>query len=168
MLPRDRTRLRPVRLAARAPAAMGAAIILVAFVLAGCSTISRTPPPATPAPFPRIASQLSLHGIRVTGIASGDAGCADANLAKTAIGFDASGLDQSSTVRIHVFIFRDRATYERLRASIDQCAAAFVTDPETFESVETSPYVVAGQGPWGAVFKDNIRAAVTEAAGTGD
>jgi hypothetical protein len=148
--------------------AIAVATVLASIVLAGCSTISRTPPPATAAPFPGIASQLSLHGIRVTGIASGDAGCADANLARTAIGFDASGLDQASTVRIHVYIFRDRATYERLRASIDQCAAAFVTDPQTFESVETSPYVVAGQGPWGPVFKDNIRAAVTEAAGTGD
>jgi len=167
MLPLDRTPLRPVRMAAMA-VAIAVATVLASIVLAGCSTISRTPPPATAAPFPGIASQLSLHGIRVTGIASGDAGCADVNLARTAIGFDASGLDQASTVRIHVYIFRDRATYERLRASIDQCAAAFVTDPETFESVETSPYVVAGQGPWGAVFKDNIRAAVTEAAGTGD
>jgi hypothetical protein len=43
-----------------------------------------------------------------------------------------------------------------------------VTDPATYESVESSPYVVAGQGPWGPAFRDNIRAAITEAAGTGD
>ena len=41
-----------------------------------------------------------------------------------------------------------------------------MTDPETFESVETSPYVVAGQGPWAPAFKDNLRAAIVEAAGT--
>ena len=65
-------------------------------------------------------------------------------------------------------VFPDRATYERLRSSVDECAKSFVTDATTFESVEASPYVVAGQGPWGATFKDNIRVALTEAAGTGD
>jgi hypothetical protein len=145
-----------------------ATAFVIALVLASCSTIGHTPAPATPAPFPGIAGQLSLHGIRVTGIVSGDAGCADANLAKTAIAFDASGLDQATTVRLHVYIFRDRATYERLRPTIDACAASFVTDPATYESVETSPYVVAGQGPWGTTFKDNLRAAISEAAGTGD
>lgn len=144
------------------------ALAAVAVLAAGCGTISHTPAPATPFPFPGIAGQLSLHGIAVSAIVSGDAGCPDANLAKTAIGFDAVGLDQATTVRVHVYIFRNRATYERLRASIDGCAAAFVTDPDTYESVETSPYVVAGQGPWGAAFKDNIRAAISEAAGTGD
>jgi hypothetical protein len=153
----------PVRRAQVAALLLG----LVA-ILGGCSTISRTPPAATAEPFPGIAGQLSLHGIHVDGIVSGDAGCPDANLGKTAIGFDASGLDQATAVRVHLFIFRDRATYERLRASIDQCAASFVTDPATYESVETSPYVAAGQGPWGPTFKDNIRAAITEAAGTGD
>ena len=149
-------------------AAAVALLISASFLVAGCGTISRTPAPATPAPFPGIAGQLSLHGIRVSGIVSGDAGCPDANLAKTAIGFDAAGLDQATTVRLHVYIFRNRATYERLRATIDGCAASFVTDPETYESVETSPYVVAGQGPWGTAFKDNVRAAIVEAAGTGD
>jgi hypothetical protein len=153
---------------ARLRSARAALFVLAAVTLAGCGTIARSAPPATAGPFPTIAGQLSLHGIRVTGIVSGDAGCPDVNLGKTAIGFDAEGLDQATSVRLHVYIFRDRATYERLRGTVDQCAASFVTDPDTFESVETSPYVVAGQGPWGATFKDNIRAAITEAAGTGD
>jgi len=162
MIPSVRSRLRPVRVVGIV------GLLVTAGIAAGCGTISRTPAPPTPAPFPGIAGQLSLHGIRVTGIVSGDAGCADTNLAKTAIGFDAAGLDQATSVRLHIYIFRNRATFERLRATIDQCAAAFVTDPDTYESVETSPYVVAGQGPWGAVFKDNVRAAITDAAGTGD
>ncbi len=168
MIPVHRSRLPRVR-RERSTAPVAIVLLLAAASLvAGCGTISRTPAPATPAPFPGIAGQLSLHGIRVTGIVSGDAGCPDSNLAKTAIGFDAAGLDQAMTVRLHVYIFRNRDTYERLRATIDGCAASFVTDPETYESVETSPYVVAGQGPWGAAFKDNIRAAIVEAAGTGD
>lgn len=134
----------------------------------GCGTIASSAPPPSAAPFPTIAGLLSQHGIHVAGIVSGDAGCPDTNLGKTAIRFDASGLDQASLVRVHLYIFRNRATYERLRSTIDLCAASFVTDPATYESVETSPYVAAGQGPWGAAFKDNIRAAIVEAAGTGD
>jgi hypothetical protein len=141
---------------------------MAALLVVGCGTISNTPPAATAGPFPTIAGQLSLHGIQVTGIVSGDAGCPDANLAKTAIGFDAVGLDQRTPVRLHVYIFKNRATYERVRSTVDQCAAAFVSDPATYESVDTSPYVVAGQGPWGTAFKDNLRAAIKEAAGTGD
>jgi hypothetical protein len=160
MFPLGPSRLRSARIAGL--------LIGAAVTLAGCGTISRTPPAPTPADFPGIAGQLSQHGIRVGSIVSGDAGCPDANLGKTAIGFDASGLDQATPVRVHVYIFRNRATYERLRSTIDECAAAFVTDPASFESVEASPYVVAGQGPWGTTFKDNVRAAIIEAAGTGD
>lgn len=159
MTPSARTRFRPVR---------RAGLFVASVLLAGCGTISNTPPVPTAGPFPTIAGQLSLHGIQATGIVSGDAGCPDTNLTKTAIGFDARGLDQTTSVRLHVYIFKDRATYERLRSSVDECAKAFVSDPVTYESVEASPYVVAGQGPWGAAFKDNIRVALTEAAGTGD
>lgn len=98
---------------------------------------------------------------------SGDAGCDDSTLRPTAIAFDAKGLDQPENVRVYVYIFRNREAFERLRASVDQCAASFVTDPETFESLEASPYVLAGQGPWGAEFKAALRDALTVAAGSG-
>ena len=83
--------------------------------------------------------------------------------------FDAVGLDQATPVRLYVYIFRNRATYERLRSTVDGCARSFVTDPATFESVETSPYVVAGQGPWGSPVQGRTSAPpIDEAAGTGD
>jgi hypothetical protein len=140
---------------------------VTAAILAGCGSISRTPPEPTPADFPGLASILTTDGIGVTNIVSGDAGCPDTELAKTAIGFDARGLDQATPVRIHLFIFRNRTVYERERASIDTCAAAFVTDPDTYESVEASPFVAAGQGPWAPGFKERFRAALVAAAGTG-
>jgi hypothetical protein len=142
-------------------------IALIAFLVAGCGTISRTPPAPTPADFPGMAAILTNHGITVTNIVSGDAGCSDPVIAKTAIGFDAVGADQATPVRIHVFIFRNRQTYEAKRSTVDTCAAEFVTDPATFESVESSPYVAAGQGPWAAAFKERFRSALVEAAGTG-
>ena len=112
MIPCQRTRLRSAPLA-------GLVLAAAAFT-AGCGTISRTPPAPTPADFPGIAGVLSQHRIRVERIVSGDAGCPDVNLGKTAIGFDASGLDQATPVRVHAYIFRNRATYERLRSTIDQ------------------------------------------------
>ena len=161
MIPTDPAPLRRGTLAGRALAVVAAALLVAA-----CGTISRTPPAPTPADFPAMAGILTQHGIRVDRIVSGDAGCNDAGLARTAIGFDASGLDQATPVRVRVFIFRNREAYERLRATVDQCASSFVTDPETFESVGTAPFVVVGQGPWGRAFKDTLRAAIVEAAGT--
>ena len=98
---------------------------------------------------------------------SGDAGCTDSVLTPTAIAFDARGLDQAEDVRIYIYIFRNRDAFERLRASVDTCAAAFVTDPGTFETAEESPYVLAGQGPWAPEFEAALRDALAEAAGTG-
>ncbi len=101
-------------------------------------------------------------------IVSGDAGCDDRELIPTAIRFDAKGLDQAERVRIHLYIFRNRASFEKLRASVDFCARSFVTDADTYEAVEQSPYVLAGQGPWAPRFESAIRDAVEVAAGTGD
>jgi len=123
------------------------AAIAIAILVAACSAISTSPPVPTPADFQGIAGDVVQRGIRINNIVSGEAGCHDANLAKTAIAFDAVGLDQATSVRLYLYIFRDRATYERLRATIDTCAQTYVTDPATYESVETSPYVIAGQGP---------------------
>lgn len=157
-----------IRIRVRAASGLIGRLGLVAVLVAGCSTISRTPPEPTPADFQGIAGAIVQRGIRIDHIVSGDPGCPDHELGKTAIGFDAVGLDQATPVRLYIYIFRNRATYERLRATVDACARSYVTDPATYESVETSPYVLAGQGPWGATFKTNLRAAIDEAAGTGD
>jgi hypothetical protein len=141
---------------------------ILATVVGACSTISRTPPVPTPADFGGIAGDVVQRGIAVSHVVSGDAGCPNPDLAKTAIAFDAVGLDQPSPVRIYLYVFRNRETYERLRSTIDGCAQTYVTDPETYESVETSPFVLSGQGPWGPQFKENLRAGLVEAAGTGN
>jgi hypothetical protein len=136
--------------------------------VAACGAVSVTPPAPTPADFTGIATELTKRDLTLGRPVAGDAGCDDPELVPTAIGFDASGLDQAEPVRIHLYIFRNRASFEKLRASIDGCARSFVTDPETFESVEQSPYVVAGQGPWAPSFEAALRDALEVAAGTGD
>jgi len=148
--------------------ALFAAAIVASIGLAGCGGLVETPPAPTPADFQGIAGDLVLRGVHVDHVVSGDAGCDDQELARTAIGFDATGLDQEQTTRVYVYIFRNREAYERLRESVDACARSYVTDPEAYESVEQSPYVVASAGPWGPDFHEAVRAAITEAAGTGD
>jgi len=145
------------------------ALLLGASLLTGaCGTISTSSPEPTPGDFQGIATELSKRGIVIDDIVSGDAGCADRVLIQTAIGFTASGIDQPEPGRIYLYIFRNRDAFERLRATVDQCARSFVTDPETFETVEQSPYVVAAQGPWAAGFEAAVREALEVAAGTGD
>jgi hypothetical protein len=146
---------------------LAACLLLVAVVIAACGTISTTPPAATPADFPGITAELAKRGVLVNHFVSGDAGCADPVLTPTAIAFDARGLDQGENVRIYIYIFRNREAFERLRASVDTCAASFVTDPGTFETAEESPFVLAGQGPWAPGFEAALRDALAEAAGTG-
>lgn len=154
---------------ARPRAAALAALALGAAVVAGaCGTISTTPPAPTPADFQGIATEMTKRGIAIDDIVSGDAGCDDATLIPTAIGVTARGLDQGEAVRIRLFIFRNRAAFERLRASVDDCARSFVTDPATYETIEQSPYVVAAQGPWATEFEAALRDALEVAAGTGD
>ena len=142
-------------------------VLFAAVAVAACSFVETTPPAPTPADFPDTAIQLTQRGITLDRVVSGDAGCDDKVLAPTAIAFDASGLDQPTKVRIYLYVFRNRESFERLRATIDDCARNFVTDPETYESLEQSPFVIVGQGPWGPKFKAALRAGLEVAAGTG-
>jgi hypothetical protein len=144
------------------------ALALAATIAAGACAISTSAPAPTPADFQGIATELTKARIAIDDLVSGDAGCSDPVLVPTAIGLTARGLDQAEPVRIYLYIFRNRAAFERLRASVDACALSFVTDPETLETVEQSPFVVAGQGPWAPQFETAIRAALEVSAGTGN
>jgi hypothetical protein len=139
-----------------------------AFAIAACGVLTEPAPAPTPADFQGIASEIVRRGIAIDHLVSGDAGCDDKVLNPTAIGLDAHGKDQEEPVRLYLYIFRNREAYERLRSAIDECARSFVTDPETFESIESSPFVLAGQGPWAPEFKATLREALTVASGTGD
>ena len=144
------------------------AALSIALLVAGCGFVESAEPSPTPADFQGIATEFAKRGLQIDHVVSADAGCPDRVLAPTAISFDASGLDQTATVKIYLYIFRNRATYERLRATVDDCARTYVTDPATFGSVDQSPYVVAGQGPWAQKFDAALRAGLEVAAGTGE
>jgi hypothetical protein len=139
---------------------------LVAVLVAGCAQVLETAPAPTPADFPGIAGQLGQRGITVDAVVSGDAGCPDAELARTAIRFSASGLDQDAPVHVRVYIFRDSATYDRRRETVDACARSFITDPDGLQMMDASPFVIVGQGPWGPRFTTALRDGLRSAAGT--
>ncbi len=148
-------------------AVRGSLLAGLAVGLAGCG-ITTTPPAPTPADFQGIARELVRRGLQVDHLVSGDAGCDDLTLKRTAIALDASGLDQAAPTRLFIYIFRNRASFERLRETVGGCAQSYATDPDAFESIEASPFVVASAGPWAPEFRSAVRAAITEAAGTGD
>lgn len=141
--------------------------LLIFAVAAGCASITGTPPAPTPADFPGIAAALARHGVAVGNIVSGDAGCDDANLVPTAIRFDASGLDQAVPTRAYVYIFRNRAAFDRLLPDVVRCAGAYVTDEEGEPWIALSPFVLTGPGPWPLGFREAMEAGLTDAAGTG-
>jgi hypothetical protein len=144
-----------------------AAAALVVTVLAGCSTLLESPPTPAPEPFPGIVGQLGRFGIDVTSWTSGDPGCSDSTLSPTAVRFEADGVDQATPVTLRIYIFKDRAAWDRRLSDVDSCAAAWATDPATFEQLQISPYVLAGQGPWPPGFADALNKGITASAGSG-
>jgi hypothetical protein len=141
--------------------------VLAPLVLAACGLVTVTEPPATPTDFPGLAGRLAAAGILVADYVSGDPGCDDPDLVPMAISLTARGLDEPEPVQLYLYIFRDRAAFERHRDAIGPCARTYVTDPESFEEVEQSPYIVAGQGPWAPAFAAALRVVLEAAAGTG-
>jgi hypothetical protein len=139
--------------------------LLVALV-AGCSATT-SPPPPTPTDFAGISMALQQRGLTILNVVSGDAGCANANLAKAAISFTASGLDEPTATKIYLYRFNDHDAFERRSGDVGGCAASYAHDPSSYESIDVSPYVVAGAGPWPDRFRTAIRDALTEAAGNG-
>ncbi len=164
MAPTTAARRHPRRFVAPLLAAL---LVSAPVLLAGCGTISTSPPPATPTDFPGLAGRLNVAGIKLADWVSGDPGCDDPELAKAAIRFEARGLDQAEPVTMYLYVFRNADAFERNREAVPPCAAAFVTDPATFEQVEQSPYVLASQGPWAPAFEAALRATLEAAAGTG-
>ena len=151
----------------RLRSATAAAVVLIALALGGCAGLLESAPVPDPEPFPGISGQLGRFGVNVSSWTSGDAGCDDPSLNPTAIRFTADGLDQPTPLQLRIYIFRNRDAWERRLADVDTCAAAWADDPATFELIQVSPYVLAGQGPWPPQFEAGIRKGIEAAAGSG-
>jgi hypothetical protein len=155
------------RSGARRAGRIATLLAAAAIAVAGCGSVSFTEPPATPTDFPGITGRMNAAGIKLSDWVSGDPGCADPDLAKTAIRVNAQGLDQTSPATLYLYIFNNREAFERNRQQIGPCATSYVTDPQSFQEIEQSPYVVASPGPWAPQFEAVLRRTLEQAAGTG-
>ena len=133
-------------------------------VLGACSAFTPQTPRPTPTDFAGIVEELARAGVGVARVVSGDPGCDDRRLARTAISFDASGVDQDGSTRIYLYAFKNDAVFDELRPAVDLCARSYVTDAADYASVEASPYVFAGPGPWAPGLEDALRIALERAA----
>jgi hypothetical protein len=141
-----------------------AAAVVVLLLVAGCSAFTPQTPKPTATTFAGIVEELALGGVGVVNVVSGDAGCDDQRLARTAIAFDASGVDQDAPTRVHLYAFKNPQVYDELRPIVDLCARSYVSDPADYASVDAAPYVLAGAGPWAPEFEDALRKALERAA----
>jgi len=141
-------------------------LVLACLAIAGCEA-DYNPLNPTPASLSTTLEVFGAQGITLSNVVSGDPGCPDRDLAQNAVSFDATGLDQTMPTRIYLYGFRNRATFQRLVSTVDTCARSYATDPAAYGSVQVSPFVLAGPGPWAPQFGDRLREALTKAAGNG-
>ena len=141
--------------------------LALAIAVAGCAGVLQSPPVPDPEAFPGISGQLGRFGVEVLNWTAGDPGCDDPTISPTSIRFEAKGLDQPTPVQMRIYIFRNREAWERRMPDVDRCAQQWAVDPATFEILQISPYVLAGQGPWPPEFDAAVRQGLEEAAGNG-
>jgi hypothetical protein len=145
-----------------------ALVASLALVLAGCGSgldAIHGSPKATPTDFAGLTQKLANHNLIVDTVVSGDAGCTDQGLAPMAISFTIAGLGESSPLPARLFRFRNDESYMKLRATVDTCAAEWVTDPAGLLMIDASPYVLVMEGATDQAFIDALRTSLHEAAG---
>lgn len=155
------TRPLPARPATRVVAVV--ALAIAASGLAGCR-LAASEPSARPVGFPALSRIVGPAGVLLEDPTSGDAGCDDPSLAANAISLTASGLDQETPVRIHLYRFKNESALQESLGAVSTCATSYVVDPDGFELLVVPPYVLAGQGPWGEAFEATLTAGLERAA----
>ena len=145
-----------------------ALVASLALVLAGCGSgleVIHGSPTSTPTDFAGLTQKFARHNLLVDAVVSGDAGCTDQGLAPMAISFTIAGLGESSPLPARLFRFRNDESYTKLRATVDTCAAEWVTDPASLLMIDASPYVLVMEGATDQAFIDALRTSLHEAAG---
>lgn len=152
----------PARL--RSALLAAALALVVGLTLGGCAAFTPQTPKPTATDFAGIVEELARVGVGVANVVAGDPGCDDQRLARTAISFDASGLDQPEPTRVFLYAFKNVAVFDELRPFVDLCARSYVTDPADYTTIDAPPYVFAGPGPWAGDFRRALRDALERAA----
>jgi hypothetical protein len=144
------------------------ALLLVAAVVGGCGSsldAIHGSPTSTPTDFAGLTKRFAALNLTVGTVVSGDAGCTDQGLAPMAISFTIAGLGESSPLPARIYRFRNDESYTKLRATVDSCAAEWVTEPAGLLMIDASPYVLVMEGATDQAFIDALRTALYDAAG---
>ena len=75
-----------------------------------------------------------------------------------AISFTVAGLAVPAPAPARLYRFRNDDSYAKLRATVDACAAEWVSDPAQLLMIDASPYVLVMEGAIDAPFADALRA----------
>ena len=145
-----------------------ALVASLALVLAGCGSgldAIHGSPKATPTDFAGLTKRFSKFNLTVGTVVSGDAGCTDQGLAPMAISFTIAGLGEATPLPARLYRFRNDASYTKLRATVDTCAAEWVTDPAFLLMIDATPYVLVMEGATDQAFIDALRTSLYQAAG---
>ena len=143
-------------------------VLSLALLLAGCGSgldAIHGLPKATPTDFAGLTKRFATFNLTVDTVVSGDAGCTDQGLAPMAISFTIAGLGESSPLPAPLYRFRNDESYTKLRATVDTCAAEWVTDPASLLMIDASPYVLVMEGATDQAFIDALRTSLHDAAG---
>ena len=145
-----------------------ALVASLALVLAGCGSgldAIHGSPKATPTDFAGLTKRFSKFNLTVGTVVSGDAGCTDQGLAPMAISFTIAGLGEATPLPARLYRFRNDASYTKLRATVDTCAAEWITDPASLLMIDATPYVLVMEGVTDQAFIDALRTSLYQAAG---
>jgi hypothetical protein len=145
-----------------------ALVASLALVLAGCGSgldAIHGSPKATPTDFAGLTKRFSKFNLTVDAVVSGDAGCTDQGLAPMAISFTIAGLGEATPLPARLYRFRNDTSYTKLRATVDTCAAEWVTDPAALLMIDVTPYVLVMEGATDQAFIDALRTSLNDAAG---
>jgi hypothetical protein len=137
---------------------------VAAVALGACAAFTPQTPKPTATDFAGIVEELARVNVGVANVVAGDPGCDDQRLARTAISFDASGLDQPEPTRVFLYAFKNVDVFDELRPFVDLCARSYVADPADYATIDAPPYVFAGSGPWAGDFERALRDALERAA----
>jgi hypothetical protein len=145
-----------------------ALVASLVLVLAGCGSgldAIHGSPKATPTDFAGLTKRFSKFNLTVDTVVSGDAGCTDQGLAPMAISFTIAGLGEATPLPARLYRFRNDTSYTKLRATVDTCAAEWVTDPAALLMIDVTPYVLVMEGATDQAFIDALRTSLNDAAG---
>jgi hypothetical protein len=145
-----------------------ALVASLALVLAGCGSgldAIHGSPKATPTDFAGLTKRFSKFNLTVDAVVSGDAGCTDQGLAPMAISFTIAGLGEATPLPARLYRFRNDTSDTKLRATVETCAAEWVTDPAALLMIDATPYVLVMEGVTDQAFIDALRTSLYDAAG---